>query len=79
MKKDKKHWFRKVSPTLWFPISWEGWVTTGGLILALFFIYKTNDVSSDVALSFSVHGPMLIELMLLIVLFFGITYRHVKK
>ncbi len=79
MKKNKKYWFRKVSPTLWVPISWEGWVTIGSLILVLFFIYKTNDISSDVALSFSIHGPMLIELVFLIVLFFGVTYGHVKK
>lgn len=79
MQKNKKYWFRKVSPTLWAPLSWEGWVAIGGIILGLFFIYKTNDISSDVALSFSIHGPMVIELVLLIVIFFWVTYGHVKK
>lgn len=79
MPHNKKYWFRKVSPTLWVPLSWEGWLATGCLLLAFSFIYKTNNISSDVAFSFAVHGPMIIEMVLSIVIFYWITYGHVKK
>jgi hypothetical protein len=79
MQEEKKYWFLKISRTLWIPISWEGWATTLVLVCALFFIYKVNGVSREVAFEFARHWPMLLEFGITIIAVYWVTNGHVKK
>ncbi len=79
MQKGKKFWFKKVSPTLWVPVSREGWLASSVFVLALFFIYKTNDISSEIPISIETHGVMITEMVVSVVVLYWVSRGHVKK
>ena len=47
MENDPKFWFLKLSYRLLVPISWEGWLITCGLALALFLIHAQMVVAGN--------------------------------
>ncbi len=77
--KEQKIWFKAYNFNLWIPVSLEGWVVMAVFMLLLFLIAQLNNVSSDVAFSLAQHWPTLVELAVVIAVFYYVTRGHVDK
>ena len=79
MEKERQFWFLKLSYRIWIPISWEGWITTFALALALFLIRTQSGLATRETFSLAKHWPILLELIITVIAFFWLSYGHVKK
>ena len=75
----RKIWFVGYSPRLWVPVSFEGSGVMAVFVTGLYLLYQMNGVSDDVAFQISVHWPVLVEMLVLILAFYWVSRGHVDK
>lgn len=76
---EKKRWFVGYSTTLWVPVTLEGWVVIIAFIAGLYLVYQLNGVSGDVPFDITLHWPVIVEMLVVIIGFFWISKGHVDK
>ena len=74
-----KRWFIGYGRTLWVPVSVEGWLLTVLFVSGLYLIFSLNAVSGDTPFQLSVHWPMIVEMIAMIIGFYWLSSGHVDK
>ena len=72
-------WFIGYSARLWVPVSFEGWGVMAVFVAGLYLVYQVYGVSDDVPFQISVHWPILVEMLVLILAFYRVSRGHVDK
>ena len=79
MSEDKKVWFHRVNARIWLPISWEGWAMLLGLVGGILLILHLNGLSGKESIVFARDWPILLEMGVLVVVFYGLSHGRVRK
>lgn len=79
MKEEKKIWFIGKTRRIWIPISVEGWLAMITPLILFFSLIKLQGLNPKENFSLNDHWYILLEMLIIVILFYVITRGHVDK